>query len=45
LESSARQLDRVGNPATERFGATVAEAKTGASPEFELPKALTHLPH
>jgi len=32
-----KEIDRVVNPATEiimRFGATVAEAKAGASPEF-----------
>ena len=32
-----KEIDRVGNPATEiimRYGATVAEAKAGASPEF-----------
>ena len=32
-----KEIDRVGNPPTEiimRFGATVAEAKAGASPEF-----------
>ena len=36
-----KEIDRVGNPATEiimRFGATVAEAKAGASPEFLLLK-------
>ena len=36
-----KEIDRVGNPATEiimRFGATVAEAKSGASPEFLLLK-------
>ena len=36
-----KEIDRVGNPATEiimRFGATVAEAKVGASPEFLVQK-------
>ena len=36
-----KEIDRVGNPATEiimRFGATVAEAKAGASPEFLVQK-------
>src|SRR5215471_7429890 len=36
-----KEIDRVGNPATEiimRFGATVADAKAGASPEFLLLK-------
>ena len=36
-----KEIDRVGNPATEiimRYGATVAEAKAGASPEFLLLK-------
>src|SRR6476659_7357030 len=36
-----KEIDRVGNPATEiimRYGATVAEAKSGASPEFLLLK-------
>jgi predicted enzyme related to lactoylglutathione lyase len=36
-----KEIDRVGNPATEiimRFGATVAEAKAGASPEFLVAK-------
>jgi predicted enzyme related to lactoylglutathione lyase len=36
-----KEIDRVGNPATEiimRFGATVAEAKKGASPEFLVQK-------
>jgi predicted enzyme related to lactoylglutathione lyase len=34
-----KEIDRVGNPPTEiimRYGATVAEAKAGASPEFLL---------
>ena len=36
-----KEIDRVGNPPTEiimRYGATVAEAKAGASPEFLLQK-------
>jgi predicted enzyme related to lactoylglutathione lyase len=36
-----KEIDRVGNPPTEiimRFGATVAEAKKGASPEFLVQK-------
>ena len=36
-----KEIDRVGNPATEiimRFGATVAEAKAGDSPEFLVQK-------
>jgi predicted enzyme related to lactoylglutathione lyase len=36
-----KEIDRVGNPATEiimRYGATVADAKAGASPEFLLLK-------
>src|SRR6476659_2574036 len=36
-----KEIDRVGSPATEiimRFGATVAEAKAGASPEFLVAK-------
>jgi len=36
-----KEIDRVGNPTTEiimRYGATVAEAKAGASPEFLLLK-------
>ena len=36
-----KEIDRVVNPATEiimRFGATVAEAKAGASPEFLVQK-------
>jgi predicted enzyme related to lactoylglutathione lyase len=36
-----KEIDRVGNPATEiimRFGATVAEAKKGTSPEFLVQK-------
>jgi predicted enzyme related to lactoylglutathione lyase len=36
-----KEIDRVGSPATEiimRFGATVAEAKKGASPEFLVQK-------
>ena len=36
-----KEIDRVGNPATEiimRFGATVAAAKAGASPEFLVQK-------
>ena len=36
-----KEIDRVGNPTTEiimRYGATVAEAKKGASPEFLLLK-------
>ena len=36
-----KEIDRVGNPATEiimRYGATVAEAKAGASPEFLRPE-------
>ena len=36
-----REIDRVGNPATEiimRYGATVAAAKAGSSPEFLLQK-------
>jgi predicted enzyme related to lactoylglutathione lyase len=36
-----KEIDRVGNPATEiimRYGATVAEAKAGASPEFLVQK-------
>jgi predicted enzyme related to lactoylglutathione lyase len=36
-----KEIDRVGNPATEiimRWGATVAEAKAGASPEFLVQK-------
>src|SRR3954464_6019712 len=36
-----KEIDRVGNPATEiimRFGATVADAKAGASPEFLVQK-------
>ena len=36
-----KEIDRVGKPATEiimRFGATVAEAKAGASPEFLVQK-------
>jgi predicted enzyme related to lactoylglutathione lyase len=36
-----KEIDRVGNPATEiimRFGATVAEAKAGSSPEFLVQK-------
>lgn len=36
-----KEIDRVGKPATEiimRYGATVAEAKAGASPEFLLLK-------
>jgi predicted enzyme related to lactoylglutathione lyase len=36
-----KEIDRVGNPATEiimRYGATVAEAKAGSSPEFLLQK-------
>ena len=35
------EIDRVGNPATEiimRYGATVAEAKAGTSPEFLVQK-------
>ena len=39
-----KEIDRVGNPATEiimRFGATVAEAKAGASPEFLVQKRAT----
>src|SRR5262249_50107050 len=47
-----KEIDRVGNPATEiimRFGATVAEAKAGASPEFLLLKregaAKDHMHH
>jgi hypothetical protein len=37
-----KEIDRVGNPATEiimRFGATVADAKAGSSPEFLVQKA------
>lgn len=36
-----KEIDRVGEPATEiimRYGATVAEAKAGSSPEFLLQK-------
>src|SRR5262245_52717657 len=36
-----KEIDRVGSPATEiimRFGATVAEAKAGVSPEFLVQK-------
>ena len=36
-----KEIDRVGNPATEiimRYGATVATAKAGASPEFLVQK-------
>src|SRR4030095_17222809 len=36
-----KEIDRVGKPATEiimRFGATVAEAKAGVSPEFLVQK-------
>ncbi len=36
-----KEIDRVGSPATEiimRYGATVAEAKAGASPEFLVQK-------
>jgi predicted enzyme related to lactoylglutathione lyase len=36
-----KEIDRVGNPATEiimRFGATVADAKAGSSPEFLVQK-------
>jgi predicted enzyme related to lactoylglutathione lyase len=36
-----KEIDRVGNPATEiimRFGATAVEAKAGASPEFLVQK-------
>jgi predicted enzyme related to lactoylglutathione lyase len=36
-----KEIDRVGNPATEiimRFGATVADAKAGTSPEFLVQK-------
>ena len=36
-----KEIDRVGNPPTEiimRFGATVAEAKKGSSPEFLVQK-------
>jgi predicted enzyme related to lactoylglutathione lyase len=36
-----KEIDRVGNPATEiimRYGATVAEAKAGTSPEFLVQK-------
>jgi len=36
-----KEIDRVGNPATEiimRYGATVADAKAGASPEFLVQK-------
>jgi predicted enzyme related to lactoylglutathione lyase len=36
-----KEIDRVGNPATEiimRYGATVAAAKAGASPEFLVQK-------
>jgi predicted enzyme related to lactoylglutathione lyase len=36
-----KEIDRVGNPATEiimRYGATVAEAKAGSSPEFLVQK-------
>ena len=36
-----KEIDRVGDPATEiimRYGATVAEAKAGSSPEFLLQK-------
>ena len=36
-----KEIDRVGTPATEiimRYGATVAEAKAGASPEFLVQK-------
>ena len=36
-----KEIDRVGNPATEiimRYGATVAEATAGASPEFLVQK-------
>jgi predicted enzyme related to lactoylglutathione lyase len=36
-----KEIDRVGQPVTEiimRFGATVAEAKAGASPEFLIQK-------
>src|SRR5262245_63197606 len=36
-----KEIDRVGNPASEiimRFGATVAEAKAGSSPEFLVQK-------
>jgi predicted enzyme related to lactoylglutathione lyase len=36
-----KEIDRVGNPPTEiimRYGATVAEAKAGSSPEFLLQK-------
>src|SRR6185436_2827355 len=36
-----KEIDRVGNPATEiimRYGATIADAKAGASPEFLVQK-------
>ena len=36
-----KEIDRVGDPATEiimRYGATIAEAKAGASPEFLVQK-------
>jgi predicted enzyme related to lactoylglutathione lyase len=36
-----KEIDRVGNPATEiimRYGATVADAKAGSSPEFLVQK-------
>jgi predicted enzyme related to lactoylglutathione lyase len=36
-----KEIDRVGNPATEiimRYGATVADAKAGTSPEFLVQK-------
>jgi len=39
-----KEIDRVGNPPTEiimRYGATVAEAKAGSSPEFLLQKRET----
>ena len=39
-----KEIDRVGNPATEiimRFGATVADAKKGSSPEFLVQKRDT----
>ena len=42
-----KEIDRVGNPATEiimRFGATVADAKAGASPEFLVQKRETTAP-
>jgi predicted enzyme related to lactoylglutathione lyase len=39
-----KEIDRVGSPVTEiimRYGATVAEAKAGASPEFLVQKRAT----